>query len=242
MSRIVASPLGDLPAPRLAPEHWGAAMALALLAHGLGAAAYWGLRGPPQALESEDVMIGVQLGPPGGRLEPEPPPPAPDQPAPQPSAPAALTERAADAPPVTFTPPAPPPPPGAALSSGVGAGGAGTAPLPPPPPPPPEDPPFDRARLRAYANEAAQLIYEQIEYPYRSRERESEGRATIRLVIDRQGGLIASSLVSGTGDALLDQAIVTAVADVRRFPRIPRDYPGDQLRIAVSITFMMFRE
>jgi protein TonB len=240
VTRVLTSPLGDLAIPRADRSHWLVAAALAVAAHALGAAAYWTWAPEPDATVEDDVMIGVELGPPGGRIE-DPPPPPPPQATPQPpQPPTALTERAPDAPPVEYTPPPPPAPPGARLSSGSGVGD-GVAPAPPPPPPPPE-PQFDRARLQAYANQAAQLIYERIEYPARARDGRVEGLASLRILVDRRGNLLDSELVSGTGNTLLDQSIVRAVQRVDRFPPIPQDFPVERLRVIVSIRFILFEE
>jgi protein TonB len=234
MSRIVASPLGDLEISRLRSRHWSVGVAAALFAHVVAAAAYWAWAPEPKPKGADEVAIGVTLGPPGGRLDREPPPQPKEAPPPTPpAAPTELTERAADAPPVELTAPPPPAAPNAALSSGFGEGGGG------PPPIVDDRPAFDRAQLRVYTEKAAALINEQIIYPERAREDRVEGTAMIRLLVDKDGRLLESELVQSSGNPLLDEAIMRGVSKVRRFPALPRDYPRARLRFSVAIRFML---
>lgn len=237
MSRQIYSPLGDLAIQRLETAHWGVAAAAALALHALGAFAYvnWTPENPFDASE-EETMIGVDLGPPGGRLDPNPPPP-PEAAAPSPpSEPAALTERSDQAPPIEYTAPLPPAPPGSRLSSGFGPGGGDGAPQAEERAP---EPTLQREDYDAYVRQAVTRIHESIVYPYRALQGRNEGVATLRLRIHRDGRLMQHGLVRGTGTPVLDEAIDRAVRDVNRFPRLPREYPRDAITIVVTVRFLI---
>ena len=246
MSRVLASPLGDVPLPGPGPRHWALAGVLAVALHLLGVAVWLAIpKAEPEPVETETMTV-VALGPPGGRIETfEPPPPEEAPPAPEAAA-NRLTERSRDAPPIVRTPPPAPPPPDARLSSGIGGGGEAPAPPlpepappPPPPPPPPAEPALDPAAMRAYARDASQLILERLVYPEDARREEVEGRAQIRLVIARDGSLLSHEILKGTGHAGLDRAVDRAVRDVPRFPRLPRGYREPQLNFIVSVRFTL---
>jgi protein TonB len=243
MSRMITSPLGDLPVQHIERSHWGVAMAIAVGAHLAIAAGYLAWAPEPDPLaKTEDLALAVNLGPPGGRIEPEPPPPPttppPETPPPEPSQ---LTERAADAPPVTYTAPPPPVDANARLSSGFGEGDAPAVVEAAPPPPPPAPKPVIRASiLRAYQEAAAGMIHEKIVYPYKARAERIEGVATIQLSIDRSGRVMASRILQGTDNRLLDLAIADALEQVQRLDPFPSDYPSDTLTFSLKVRFLMF--
>jgi protein TonB len=243
MSRL-ASPLGDVELAPVQPRHWAVAAVAAVALHVGGVALWLALPAAEPAPAEAETMTMVALGPPGGRLETfEPPPPEEAPPAPA-NAANRLTERAADAPAIVRTAPPEPAPPDARLSSAIGGGGEGAPapvvePAPPPPPPPAPEPRLDPAAMRAYARDASQLILEQLRYPEDARRAEIQGRAQIRLLIGRDGRLMAHEVLTSTGHARLDEAINQAVMDVRRFPPLPRGFPEPQLRFIVSIRFTL---
>ncbi|WP_448578263.1 energy transducer TonB, partial [Thermaurantiacus sp.] len=134
-------------------------------------------------------------------------------------------------------------PPGAALSSGFGQGGDGVPEPPaapaPSPPPPPEAPQIDREVLKAYANRAMALVSERIIYPDSARRNQMEGRAVMRLTVDRRGRLTDLRMVEGTGHAPLDEAILAGARAVPNFGRLPEQYPGSSLTFSAAIRFML---
>ncbi len=240
MTRL-ASPLGDVELAPVAPRHWALAAAAAVALHLAGVAVWLALPEAEAEPAETETMTVVALGPPGGRLETFEPPPEAAPPEPQAAA-NRLTERAADAPPIVRTAPPEPPPPDARLSSGLGSGGEGVPvpePAPPPPPPPAPEPRLDPAAMRAYARDASQLILERVVYPEDARRAEVQGRAQIRLLIARDGRLIAHEILSGSGHARLDEAVNAAVLAVPRFPPLPKSYPEPQLRFIVSVRFTL---
>ncbi len=245
MSRTVESALGDVVVPTIPPGGWGAALAAAVAAHLVFAAGYAAWERARAALDpvEKEVAIDVRLGPPGGRLEPEPVAAPPSSLPPDKVAEPSRTERASDSPPITPTAPPPPVTPGAVLSSGIGSGGDGGEVAPPPPPPPaPEPPPrpeVDPAILKRYANRAAALISERLVYPASALRNQMEGRAVLRLTINRRGRLLASRMVEGTGHEPLDEAIMRAVRDVPNYGPLPEGYPEEQLTFGASIRFVL---
>jgi protein TonB len=244
VSHTVESALGDVRIEALSARGWAMALAAALLLHLLVAAGQAAIERAraARAPAPDETRIDVRLGPPGGRLEPVAPPPAPAAP-PEAVAEPSRTERSRDAPPITPTAPPPPAPPGAALSSGLGEGGEGAPapaePAPPPPPPPAPPPPIDQAVLKAYANRAMALVSERINYPDSARRNQMEGRAVMRLTVDRRGRLTDLKMVEGTGHAPLDEAILAGARAVPNFGRLPEQYPGSSLTFSAAIRFML---
>jgi len=155
--------------------------------------------------------------------------PAP-RPAPAPQRPAARADSPRSAlaghpGPATGTAPGPaasPGPPGdgqgaAAASPGEGAGARQ---LPP-----------------AYAAALVRILQRNLRYPPAARAQGIEGTAALRFVIARDGTVLASQLVRGTGSVLLDHEAMALIRRVSPLPRLPADFPDAQAVVLATIGF-----
>lgn len=67
---------------------------------------------------------------------------------------------------------------------------------------------------------------------------DNSGDVTIRLTVSREGRLVSYQLAKSSGDAVLDQAALNAVARTKRVPKAPRDLTGANYRFSVLIRMM----
>jgi len=69
-------------------------------------------------------------------------------------------------------------------------------------------------------------------YPDEARRRGEQGRAIVRFKVDRSGLVLDSQIISGTGSAILDEAVERML----RGARVPAFPPGmDQEQITVTV-------
>jgi outer membrane biosynthesis protein TonB len=59
-------------------------------------------------------------------------------------------------------------------------------------------------------------------------------RASVHLVIQRDGTIVKPEVVAGSGWGLYDRSTVSAVLDVRKFPPLPEAYAGGELGLTVN--------
>lgn len=86
---------------------------------------------------------------------------------------------------------------------------------------------LDGAERVANANYEMQLaaqIERQRYYPQRARQLHQEGQPVVRLVLNRQGQLVALALEKSCGNALLDETALDIVRRAQPFPPPPREY------------------
>ncbi|WP_084253364.1 energy transducer TonB family protein [Sphingomonas pituitosa] len=77
-------------------------------------------------------------------------------------------------------------------------------------------------------------------FPPAARSRRDQGVATVRFRVNRQGALLASSLVGTSGSRLLDQGALATVARAQPYPPIPVGR-GDEIELVVPIEFLLGR-
>jgi protein TonB len=88
------------------------------------------------------------------------------------------------------------------------------------------------AAMLANKNNAAyvQTLFSWLEkyrqYPRRARLTNTEGTVLLRFRIDRQGNLLAWSVVKGSGSALLDKAVEDMITAANPLPAVPADFAG----------------
>jgi TonB family protein len=151
---------------------------------------------------------------------PLPPPPAPEPPPP----PARRTPppRAASVPPRATRPAPAGPAPGEAPQAQTAPPAGPAAPATAPPAP---ISPGWRSALSAW-------LEAHKSYPAEARKRGDEGHATVRFTVERDGQVVAVQLISGTGSAILDDAVERML----RGARLPAFPPGmDQTEVTVTV-------
>ncbi|KQM22177.1 TonB family protein [Novosphingobium sp. Leaf2] len=75
-------------------------------------------------------------------------------------------------------------------------------------------------------------------FPPAARSRRDQGVATVRFRVNRQGGLLSSSLEGSSGSRLLDLEALATVARAQPYPPIPAGRP-DEIEVVVPIEFFL---
>lgn len=75
-------------------------------------------------------------------------------------------------------------------------------------------------------------------YPRVAQQRRQQGRAMIRLVVDRMGRVIESSLTQSSGYPILDREVADLIARVSPLPP-PRHTSADRVELILPIDFML---
>ncbi|AKE52256.1 TonB family protein [Kangiella geojedonensis] len=70
----------------------------------------------------------------------------------------------------------------------------------------------------------------------RPREGKTHGNVSISIEVDRDGELVGGSLVSSSGEKILDDAVMNALFDSVPFPAMPENLPGETFKTTVSIS------
>ena len=121
-----------------------------------------------------------------------------------------------------------------------------TKPEPPKPVPQPEQPrptapPRQRSASAAAVTAWNVTIAKQIErhkgYPPSALPRRESGVTQVAFAIDRDGRLIGSRIVHGSGHAALDQEAIDTLRRAQPFPRPPEGLPGETFEFTVPVKF-----
>ncbi|GAA4365184.1 TonB family protein [Kangiella marina] len=70
----------------------------------------------------------------------------------------------------------------------------------------------------------------------RPRKGQTHGDVSISIEVDREGQLVGGSLVSSSGEKILDDAVMNALFDSVPFPAMPENLPGETFKTTVSIS------
>jgi periplasmic protein TonB len=74
-------------------------------------------------------------------------------------------------------------------------------------------------------------------YPSEAQRRNEQGEALVSFVIDKQGKLVSSSIVRGSGYAALDQEALDLLQRSSPFPPPPDGLPGGSVKIEAPVRF-----
>ena len=98
----------------------------------------------------------------------------------------------------------------------------------------------DSGLVRAgYGSQLANWLNRFKQYPALARRRGIEGDAKVRLVIERNGALLSSSLRVASGSALLDESALAMVKAASPFPRVPDELVGERFEFEVPVAFRL---
>jgi periplasmic protein TonB len=95
---------------------------------------------------------------------------------------------------------------------------------------------------------AARVRYEQVlfawmnrhkRYPMIAQRRGLEGIGSLRVRIDRSGRVLERTVVSSTGEQLLDQAALDMVRRASPFPAVPSEYAGESFEFVAPIQYRL---
>ncbi|MDC7684259.1 energy transducer TonB [Asticcacaulis sp. BYS171W] len=78
-------------------------------------------------------------------------------------------------------------------------------------------------------------------YPKQAKRRRIEGVVTLSFTVDRQGRLLLSQIVRGSGSTELDQAALDMLVDAQPLPKPPADVNGDRIDIVTEVSFRLDR-
>lgn len=204
--------------------------ALALSVH--GAIAVVPVELPARTPAAEIVELSFEAPPPA----PEPPPPEPPPPPPE------AKVRRAPRPVAKPTPqPQPEPEPTPQPEPEPIAETPAPAPEPPPPPPPPPAPKAPaRVDLGGYGSALQRAVLAHRSYPVMARRQRLEGRAMIRVVLNRQGTLVAGpELVESTGHEVLDRAALRMLQAAAPFAPLPEGYAESTAQFVIPVQFSL---
>lgn len=97
----------------------------------------------------------------------------------------------------------------------------------------PSSPPADYVSLIR-----AQLERNKV-YPRSAQQRRQQGRAMVRIVIDRAGHVIQYRLESSSGHELLDREVVAMIQRASPLPPIPASINAERLELVVPVEFFL---
>ena len=87
------------------------------------------------------------------------------------------------------------------------------------------------------------LIRAQLErnkvYPRSAQQRRQQGRAMVRIAIDRAGHVIQYRLESSSGHELLDREVVAMIQRASPLPPVPPSFNGESLELVVPVEFFL---
>ncbi len=204
---------------------------------------------PPQA-PPEPAQIPPTTTEPLPAQIPPPPEAAPTPQPPPTEAPPAPTELPLPPPPAPEPPPLPArraPPPRAATVPPRTARSAPAAAAPSEAPPGQTAPPAAPAAPASappapispgWQRALAAWLEAHKTYPAEARRRGDEGRATVRFTVERDGQVVAVQVVSGTGSAILDDAVERMLRGAR-LPAFPPGMEQTEVTVMVQIRYRM---
>jgi protein TonB len=113
--------------------------------------------------------------------------------------------------------------PGAGTEAGGAPGAGGTA--------------GDPGLRQRYAAQLRGWVARHQHYPRSARDQRQEGRGAVRFRIDRAGRIVAASVETGTGHAVLDAELLAMLRRAEPMPAMPAALPGEGFEVVLPVTF-----
>lgn len=76
-------------------------------------------------------------------------------------------------------------------------------------------------------------------YPADALARSEQGRAVVRIVLDRNGNVVRWTLIEGTGSPRLDREVAALVARAAPYPELPPGVPQETIEILAPVEFAL---
>lgn len=76
-------------------------------------------------------------------------------------------------------------------------------------------------------------------YPPAAKTQKLTGVVTVHFTINRQGAVVSSRIVKGSGHSLLDQEVMALMKRVSPFPAMPKEMPQNSLSLTIPIQFSL---
>jgi protein TonB len=93
------------------------------------------------------------------------------------------------------------------------------------------------AQLVSWKRKLAVHLQRNKRYPAEAQARRERGTAKVSFVVDRQGHVVSSTLVQGSGSAALDRETLELLRRAEPLPAPPADVPGTQFAFSVPVRF-----
>jgi periplasmic protein TonB len=96
---------------------------------------------------------------------------------------------------------------------------------------------IDSTAIPTWKSRIAATLERNKRYPAEARDRRQQGVAHLAFTVDRQGHLLASHIVRGSGSDALDKETLQLLARAQPFPPPPAELAGDRIELVVPIRF-----
>jgi protein TonB len=97
--------------------------------------------------------------------------------------------------------------------------------------------PSARAAVPTWRSQIVAMLERNKRYPSEARARREQGVAQLAFSIDRQGRVVSSRIVTGSGSSALDQETQALVQRAQPFPTPPPSVAGSEITFTVPIRF-----
>jgi protein TonB len=98
--------------------------------------------------------------------------------------------------------------------------------------------PENKYAVQTWQKQVSALISRNAHYPTAAERRGQTGDVQVSFGIDRQGRLIDSRVVRGSGNTALDQEALAVLRRAQPFPVPPQELPGERVGLTVPVHFL----
>jgi protein TonB len=94
-----------------------------------------------------------------------------------------------------------------------------------------------RAAVATWRSQIAAMLEHSKRYPQEARSRREQGVAQLAFSIDREGHVLSSRIVTGSGFPALDEETLALVRRAEPFPAPPPEVSGSEIKFVVPVRF-----
>jgi periplasmic protein TonB len=98
--------------------------------------------------------------------------------------------------------------------------------------------PDNKYAVQTWQRQVSDLIARNARYPTAADRRGQTGEVQVSFGIDRQGRVIDSRVVRGSGNAALDEEALSVLRRAQPFPVPPQELPGERVGLVVPVQFV----
>ena len=93
--------------------------------------------------------------------------------------------------------------------------------------------------LKEWQTKIVKLVAKKQVYPRAAMRQELEGRAKVRVSIDRDGNITGHDIVAATGQPVFDEEIPKLIERINPLPAPPSDLSDDQLSFVLPLSWVI---
>lgn len=93
--------------------------------------------------------------------------------------------------------------------------------------------------IRKWQTKIVKLVAKKQVYPRSAMRRELEGRARVRVSIDRTGAIVSHEIIKPTGKAVFDKEIPKLIARINPLPAPPASLKDSQLSFVLPLSWVI---